>query len=582
MKQNVEIMAYIFADARGTMRAMRFIDGIGVERSLSGFDIVSTPVTLPAQFFSANVAHVAAMVGTNASGKSTALQDICRILTGQRPVAAHHALVIRSDQGVHQLCSQADLVTLDGQAIDDEHPGGNANLNVVFYAGGYDPMGRTRELAPRSTGVEFRDISDQFIYSGDASHDVASRLFYLEHLVRTKDTSLFLQADGKHRRTVSFEVGIGYDRDTAARDFLEFALTFSKDQTQVTNLVKLLGIEPEQLADFFHAIDTRMILTDPGTHFLNDQSNYFERLRAYVNASQADDIVIFPFGFAMAIGRIVELLHAQPDAARWTEQLPRFDTDFAGVVDQLLGTRFRSDMHMLEFTAARVKGMSADNMSISITLGNEPSMQAPIKRIIQVLLRLRRQDFDVSLRFAGISEGQRTLLTFYSRLFHQAAKEQPGATSPVGTTLLLVDEHEHGLHPEWQRRYLHELITLLGKPPFASQRYQIILSTHSPFLVSDLPGTHVNKLGSNSDNATPTLAANLLELLLSPLFLENSTGEFSRIKIVDLLDAIEQARTENDLGTAARLLPLLGDDLIRNYCTIRVKEKRRHLLMARP
>ena len=576
MKQNVEIMAYIYSDVGGTLRAMRFLDGIRIVRSSETmFDIESTETTLPEQFFSANVAHVAAIVGSNSSGKSTALQDICRVLAGKTPITATYAVVMRSDQGVYQISNCPGLVKLDGRDIPDENPKRNANLKVVFYAGGYDPFGRTQELAPRSTGIEFCDISDQFIYSSAPLSDFPYKLAYLESLIHNGDPSLYLQADGTRNRTISFVATAGYDFNTAARDILEFTLTFSNDSAHSELLLKLLQITPSDLtADLYDAIDTKRILNEKGTHFLEEELNYFEILRIYVDSITSNETHIYPLAFALAIGKLAELLHAEPHSANLKKQLQRIHIDFKGVVENLFGASFYSDMMLLHFAArnAAANALADDGLSINITLGGRSPKNGFIRGLIKVLLRLRYQGFDFAFHFSGISEGQRTLLTLYSRLFMQLT-----AIPHTGNTLLMIDEYEHGLHPEWQRRFLQELITLLARDGFASVRYQIILSTHSPFLVSDLPGTHVNRVGDDIQNPPSTLAANLLELLLSPLFLENSTGEFSRKKITKLLDEVERAENTESLDTASMLLPLLGDDLVRNYCALRVREKERTL-----
>ena len=42
------------------------------------------------------------------------------------------------------------------------------------------------------------------------------------------------------------------------------------------------------------------------------------------------------------------------------------------------------------------------------------------------------------------------------------------------------------MHPEWQRTFLKDLISFVNKT-FQSNRIQIVLTSHSPFLISDLP-----------------------------------------------------------------------------------------------
>lgn len=578
MKKNVEVMAYIHADASGTLRALRFLDGIQIERnSASKFDIWSTASALPEQFFSRNVAHVAAIVGTNSSGKSTSLQDICRILAGERPVATDYSLVMRSQEGVYQLCNHSGLVLFDGQAIPSENAVRNANLKVVFYAGGYDPLGRTKELVPRSTGVEFTDISDQFIYSSDPAHDFDYKLIYLESLIQSRDPSLFLQADGARMRTIRFEASSGYDIDIAARDFFEFALTLTDESHNRAALLEHLNIvSSEETADLFDAIDRKLILQDKGIHFLEEGRAYFELLCTYFGFWPSSAAIFSPLALALAVGRIVELLQADPYDARLAADFQEFHVDFAAMMRTMLGPVFLPSVEELHHAAFEAKMLSDDGLNIGITLTGKLKTTSSVHRVIKLLLQLRSEGVDFSFRFSGISEGQRTLLTFYSRLHMQARRHKH-----KGNTLLLIDEHEHGLHPEWQRRYLQELINFLGNKQFADERYQIVLSTHSPFLVSDLPATHVNKIGTDIDKTTPTLAANLLELLLSPLFLENTTGEFSRSKITKFLEEIEHADDTESLDAASILLPLLGDDLIRNYCKIRVEEKRRRLAKRR-
>lgn len=577
MKQNVEVLAYIQTDSAGVLRALRFVDGIRIERRESGFDIRSTAATLPKDFFSPNVPHVAAIVGTNSSGKSTALQDMCRILSGNRPVAARYALVMRSNQDVYQICSHPGLVRFDGREIGIREAAHDSSPKIVFYAGGYDPLGRTKELVLRSKKQKFCDISDQFVYASDPAHDFDYKLIYLESLIRHRDPSLFLQADGGRERSICFEARSGYDVNLVARDFFEFALTYSSEMVNQPRLLAHLGIvQSEDTRDLYDVMDRKEILEQPGTHFLDEGPDYFELLYTYVNDGLRGSPAVQPLPLALATGRIVELLRAEPRDARFAESMRAFPEYFADTVHTMLGPIFFPSVNALCQAASNAGMLSADGMHISISLTGKLEKIAAVHSVVKTLINLRSEGLDFSFHFSGISEGQRTLLTFFSRLYMQAKRVQH-----KGSTLLLIDEHEHGLHPEWQRRYLQELITFLGQRHFAPERYQVILSTHSPFLVSDLPGTHVNKIGADSGEITPTLAANLLELLLSPLFLENTTGEFSRTKIAEFLDEVERASDAETLDSASALLPLLGDDLIRNYCKIRVEEKMRRLARRR-
>lgn len=54
--------------------------------------------------------------------------------------------------------------------------------------------------------------------------------------------------------------------------------------------------------------------------------------------------------------------------------------------------------------------------------------------------------------------------------------------------LYFLDEPDNMLHPNWQRAYVKELLTLLKNTQI---NYHILLASHSPFLLSDLPKQNV-------------------------------------------------------------------------------------------
>jgi len=54
--------------------------------------------------------------------------------------------------------------------------------------------------------------------------------------------------------------------------------------------------------------------------------------------------------------------------------------------------------------------------------------------------------------------------------------------------LFLFDEPEVALHPNWQKQYLNEVITLFQK---MKKEYQFIFTSHSPFLLSDIPKQNI-------------------------------------------------------------------------------------------
>ena len=66
---------------------------------------------------------------------------------------------------------------------------------------------------------------------------------------------------------------------------------------------------------------------------------------------------------------------------------------------------------------------------------------------------------------------------------------------------LVIDEVELCFHPEYQRTFLRDLLRLLDRLEFNSgeQYVNILLTTHSPFLLSDIPEGHILYMADEDD-----------------------------------------------------------------------------------
>ena len=137
-------------------------------------------------------------------------------------------------------------------------------------------------------------------------------------------------------------------------------------------------------------------------------------------------------------------------------------------------------------------------------------------------------------RLATLSGGERHMLYLLANINHvllHLRKSRPGAQ-----VLLLMDEADLGLHPEWQRQTLSLLHEGLGHD---DQTCQMIYATHSPFIASDLPHTHLTLMKRQKDGQCQqvtgrkhkTFGANIHELLNDTFFLENTIGAFARITL---------------------------------------------------
>jgi predicted ATP-binding protein involved in virulence len=90
--------------------------------------------------------------------------------------------------------------------------------------------------------------------------------------------------------------------------------------------------------------------------------------------------------------------------------------------------------------------------------------------------------------------------------------------------LLLIDEAENHLHPKWQKTFLNSILEIFPN-------LQIIVTTHSPFIVSSVPNARIYVCKSMTDHSIIVDETDeysnkpIEEILLSPVF--NTTDTFN-------------------------------------------------------
>ena len=171
-----------------------------------------------------------------------------------------------------------------------------------------------------------------------------------------------------------------------------------------------------------------------------------------------------------------------------------------------------------------------------------------------------------------LSSGEQLLLNLYSRLYEAMTLNPEKFANKSYASLILLDESELGFHPEWQRSFISLLVEFLDALKTTNNSisdFQILISTHSPILLSDIPKCCTNYLQRSQDGRTvkvemgletETFAANVFNLYRMSFFMEEGlVGKFATKKIHDLLERIDRKEVHDVLGT----IQLIGDERIR-------------------
>jgi len=150
-----------------------------------------------------------------------------------------------------------------------------------------------------------------------------------------------------------------------------------------------------------------------------------------------------------------------------------------------------------------------------------------------------------------LSSGQHSFLNLFSRIDSCIKNLKTERLSGNMHFVLLLDEGDLTFHPNWKRKYINiliEIIPQIFKEFSKICSLEIILTTHDPLTLSDIPRTKINYLVydenstsiKNSENQhTPnkTFGANISEILAHSYFLEDGLiGDFAYDKIRETID----------------------------------------------
>ncbi|MES2573802.1 MAG: AAA family ATPase [Bacteroidota bacterium] len=176
------------------------------------------------------------------------------------------------------------------------------------------------------------------------------------------------------------------------------------------------------------------------------------------------------------------------------------------------------------------------------------------------------------------SSGQQHLLNFYSR-FYWAKNDLLDSEKYITHEMfrerivIFIDEGEIALHPEWQRLFFNKTVKFLSGL-FHDRQIQLILTTHSPFVLSDIPKNNILFLNRNNEGNTEisnierenTFGANIYSLLSDSFFMENTIGKFAEEKMkvaLEMLKANHNDYSHEKINELKYIIDSIGEPIIK-------------------
>ena len=153
---------------------------------------------------------------------------------------------------------------------------------------------------------------------------------------------------------------------------------------------------------------------------------------------------------------------------------------------------------------------------------------------------------NIPTTFSALSSGEQQMIhSINSVLYHllNLNSVHNGGDSRIAfkSVNIIFDEIELYFHPDYQRKFIDQLLKAidrlkLGKDSEGITSLNILFSTHSPFILSDIPSSNILRLAEgkpqHNNEANETFGANVHDLLADSFFLDKGfMGEFVKNKV---------------------------------------------------
>lgn len=183
---------------------------------------------------------------------------------------------------------------------------------------------------------------------------------------------------------------------------------------------------------------------------------------------------------------------------------------------------------------------------------------------------IQQSEYFLDINWRGISSGEESFLYEFSRFYHLSKGYKSDPYLSLGSAenlMILIDEGETTFHPQWQKEYI-KYLTIFFEKNF-TQKIHLILTSHSPFLVSDLPRDNIlfliNGKEEKSFDIKETFGANIHTLLSNRFFIKNGLmGEYAKDTIEEVIDFLNNNKSKmQSIDTVEKIINIIGEPVLK-------------------
>lgn len=188
---------------------------------------------------------------------------------------------------------------------------------------------------------------------------------------------------------------------------------------------------------------------------------------------------------------------------------------------------------------------------------------------------LLQNDEGGEVSFNSLSSGEKQMIHAMSAILYQIGNIESSwgnkaKQAHYSKICLVFDEIELYFHPKYQTMLVAFMIeTLQGLNLEKVKDIQIILSTHSPFILSDIPTNDILMIKDGEqtqpEEESETFCANVYDILNSQFFMKRFVGDLASIKLDNLIRDINAYRvnpSDEKKVALKKRIKIIGDDFI--------------------
>ena len=219
------------------------------------------------------------------------------------------------------------------------------------------------------------------------------------------------------------------------------------------------------------------------------------------------------------------------------------------------------------------------------TIAIKDLTEEDLKYIEEVFQLIKFDIVSENVNFYNFSTGQKIMISYFGILVKNylncLRKECKNKKAVV-----MIDEVETSFHPQWQKDFLYYLLKFIEELKLNDFYSHLILVTHSPFIISDLPKENIIFLDKDENGKCKvvdglkekkeTFGANIHTLLSDSFFMEDGfIGKFAESKINEVINYLNNKKSKiNTDEEAQKIINIIGEPIIKKELQRMLDSKR--------